>query len=311
MIRCLIIDRIHDYIFETLENNGIHVDYQPEITREGIIQIVENYEIIIVRGKTAINEEILQKAQKLKLVARAGAGLDILDVDLIRKLNIEIVNSPEANRDAVGDQTIGMILSLLNNLHRSDREVKSGLWQREKNRGYEMENKVVGIIGFGNMGKAVARRLVGFDCRTLVFDKYKTGFGLDFVKESTMESIYAETDILSLHIPLTEETHHLISDEYLSRFKKSIFLINTSRGKISPMGPLVNGLKSGKLAGVALDVLECEDFSKFTNEQQKNFDYLVQSDKTLLTPHIGGWSFESYEKISVILGEKIVHFFHQ
>lgn len=310
MIKCLIIDKIHDRIFKILEEGGIHVDYQPEITREELIQNISKYDTMVVRGKTIINREIIDKAFKLKLVARAGAGLDILDVDYLKEKNISVVNSPEANRDAVGDQTVGMILSLMNNLVKADREVRNGQWLRENNRGYELENKVVGIIGFGNMGRSVAKRLTGFNCQILVYDKYKSGFGLDYVKESTMDRIFKEADILSLHIPLKDDTLNLVDDDYLSRFKKNIILINTARGMITPMKPIVNGLKSGKLTGVALDVLECEDFSKFTTEQKEHFNFLTKSDKTLLSPHIGGWSFESYEKISVILGKKIVQFFN-
>lgn len=306
MIRCLIIDKIHKRIFEILESAGFQVDYQPKITREEIIKSIKDYEVLIVRGKTTIDREILENGINLRIVARAGAGLDILDVDYLKENNIGIINSPEANRDAVGDQTVGMILSLLTRLPQADREVKNGKWLREENRGYELVNRVVGIIGFGNMGKALAQRLTGFGCKILVYDKYNSDFGIDYIEECTMDQIFAEADILSLHIPLTKETNALITDEFLSKFKKDLFFINTARGQISPMAPIVNGLKSGKLLGVGLDVLECEDFSKFTEIQRKNFDFLAHSDKTLLTPHIGGWSFESYEKISVILGTKIV-----
>ncbi len=308
MIRCLIIDKIHKRIFEILESAGFQVDYQPKITREEIIKSIKDYEVLIVRGKTTIDRQILENGINLRIVARAGAGLDILDVDYLKENNIGIINSPEANRDAVGDQTVGMILSLLTRLPQADREVKNGKWLREENRGYELVNRVVGIIGFGNMGKALAQRLTGFGCKILVYDKYNSDFGIDYIEECTMDQIFAEADILSLHIPLTKETNALITDEFLSKFKKDLFFINTARGQISPMAPIVNALKSGKLLGVGLDVLECEDFSKFTETQRKNFDFLAHSDKTLLTPHIGGWSFESYEKISVILGTKIVKF---
>ncbi len=309
MIKCLIIDKIHDHILSILKEEKIDVDYQPEISRAEIIQNIGNYDAIVVRGKTVIDREIIDKATKLKIVARAGAGLDILDVDYLKKKNIAVVNSPEANRDIVGDQTVGMILSLLNNLNLADRQVRNRQWFRESNRGYELEGKVVGIVGFGNMGRAFARRLTGFNCQILVYDKYKSGFGVDYIEESSMERIFEESDILSLHLPLTDDTMGLVNEEYLSKFKKNIMLINTARGKIAPMEPIVKGLKSGKLVGAGLDVLECEDFSKFTPVQEECFNFLAESKNTLLTPHIGGWSFESYEKISIVLGEKIVRFF--
>ncbi len=309
MTQCLIIDRIHEQIFSILSDGGISVDYQPEINREEILAIVEKYDVLVVRGKTDIDSEIIEKGNKLKLVARAGSGLDILDVDLIRGRKIEIINSPEANRDAVGDHTVGMILSLLNKLHYADMQVRGKLWQREENRGYELRGKVVGIIGYGNTGSAVAERLQGFGCDTIAYDKYKSGFNSGICKEVNQEELYKRVDILSLHIPLTDETNAMVNNDFLENFNKNIYVINTSRGKIAPMKPIVEGLNSGKLLGVALDVLECEKLSLLNEDQKQLFDYLVTSNCTLLTPHVGGWSYESYEKISEVLGEKIVNFF--
>ncbi len=309
MTKCLIIDSIHEQIFEILSEGGISADYYPEITRKEILGIVGGYDVLVVRGKTLIDREIIETGKNLKIVARAGSGLDILDVDLIRKSNIEIINSPEANRDAVGDHTIGMILSLMNKLHFADVQVREKIWEREKNRGYELKGKVFGIIGYGNMGSAVAERLQGFGCETLAYDKYKRGFITNHCKETSMEELFQRVDILSLHVPLTDETNEMLNKSFLQRFKKNIYLINTSRGKIAPMQQIVEGLISGKLLGAALDVLECEKLSQLDDDQKHFFNFLVTSDKTLLTPHVGGWSYESYEKISRVLGEKIVKFF--
>jgi D-3-phosphoglycerate dehydrogenase len=309
MIKCLIIDKIHERIFEILEEANIEVDYEPAITREEIIACVGNYEVLLVRGKTQIDREILEKGTRLRAVARAGAGLDILDVEYLEEKNIKILASPEANRDAVGDQTVGMILSMLSKINQSDKEVKEGIWNREGNRGIEMEHKSIAIIGFGNMGKAVAKRLQGFESTILVHDKYKSGFSEPYIEEASMERVFEEADIVSFHVPLTSETENMVTDAYLERFRKNIYLVNTARGKVVHMAPVVKGLASGKLLGAALDVLECENFDRFTPEQRVNFDLLCASDKTILTPHIGGWSVESYEKISEVLGKKIVDTF--
>lgn len=305
MNRCLIIDYIHPRLFEILSEANIEVDYQPEISRSEIIRILPSYQALVVRGKTQIDREILEQGTQLKVVGRAGAGLDILDVDYLKSNGIAIASSPEANRDAVGDQTLSMLLAMLTRLVPADREVRSWSWRREENRARELDALTVGIIGYGNMGRAFARRLRGFECKVLVFDKYKEGFGDDFVKEVGMEELYRESDVLSLHIPLTSETNAMVNEQFLNRFSKDIYLINTARGQIAPMKGIVDALKSGKLLGAALDVLENEKFETFTDDQRAHFEYLANSDRTLLTPHVGGWSFESYEKISIILGQKI------
>lgn len=306
MYRCLIIDSIQEVIIKNLENEGVIVDYMPNITREEILKVVEAYEILVVRGKTRIDCKIIEKGKCLKIIARAGSGLDILDVDCIRSKNIIIVNSPEANRDAVGDHTVGMLLALMNKIHVADRQVRAKIWERENNRGYELQGKIVGIVGYGNMGSAFATRLQGFGCRVIAFDKYKTGFGNVKCRAVSMDEVFDQADILSLHVPLTDETRWMVDEPYIDRFKKCFFLLNTSRGEVVPMKSVVYGLKSGKLMGVALDVLECEKLEMLNIEQNRCFEYLIGSDKTLLTPHVGGWSYESYEKISKVLSKKII-----
>ncbi len=306
MNRCLIIDSIQEIIIKNLNNEGVIVDYRPNITREEILQVIEAYEILVVRGKTRIDSKVIEKGKRLKIIARAGSGLDILDVDYIRSKGIKIVNSPEANRDAVGDHTVGMLLSLMNKLHVADKQVRAKLWDRENNRGYELQGKIVGIIGYGNMGKAFATRLHGFGCQVIAYDKYKKGFGDAKYREVSMDEVFDQADILSLHVPLTDETRGMVDEKYIDRFKKSFFLLNTARGEVVPMKSVVYGLKSGKLMGAALDVLECEKLAMLNSVQNRYFEYLASSDKTLLTPHVGGWSYESYEKISKVLSEKIM-----
>jgi len=306
MPKCLIIDSIHESIFEILKRSNIEIDYKPDITRSEIIDRIEQYQIIIVRSKTPIDQEIIDKGKNLKVIARAGSGLDILDTERIRSKGISIINSPEANRDAVGDHTVGMLLSMFKKIHTADFEVRRGKWDRENNRGYELGNKIIAIIGYGNIGKAFATRLTGFGCEVIAYDKYHRNFGNKNCREVTMDEVFKEADVVSLHIPLTDETRGLVDEPYIDRFEKNFYLINTSRGEIVPMKSAVYGLKSGKLLGVGLDVLECEKLTKLNKEQRRFFTYLADSKKTLLTPHVGGWSYESYEKISRVLGEKIV-----
>jgi D-3-phosphoglycerate dehydrogenase len=199
-----------------------------------------------------------------------------------------------------------MILVLLNNLHIADRQVRNYVWDREGNRGAELHGKTVGIIGYGNMGSAFAQRLIGFGCKVLAFDKYKFGYSDQFVQESSLEDLFEEVDILSLHVPLTKETHSMVDSKFLERFRKSIYLINMARGEVVPMGAVVHGLEKGILKGAALDVLECENLARLNVDQKINFDILTASDRVLFSPHVGGWSFESYQKISEVLADKII-----
>lgn len=267
---------------------------------------------IVIRSRVTINKKFLDKATALKFIARCGAGMESIDVEYASQKGISCLNSPEGNRNAVGEHALGMLLMLFNNLNRADRQVRAGEWIREKNRGHELEGKTVGIIGFGNMGSAFAEKLKGFNCSVLAFDKYKTGFTNDFVQETTLEEIKQQADVLSLHIPLTTETEFFINEKFISSFDKPFYLINTARGKCVSTHDLVNGLKSGKILGACLDVYEYEDasFEKFSIESagltsNPDWVYLTQSEKVILTPHIAGWTFESLRKIAEVLVAKI------
>jgi D-3-phosphoglycerate dehydrogenase len=306
MPKCLIIDGMHESIIYKLQEAGIEVDYRPEITRQQVMDCLHSYEILVVRSKTPIDKELVDYGTKLKYVARAGAGIDNLDLEYLNKVGIDVINAPEGNRDAVGDHTIGMLLVLLNKIHVADRQVRQMIWDREANRGTELHNKTVGIVGYGNMGRAFAKRLPGFGCKVLAYDKYKTEYSDQYVEAVTMEDLFRESDILSLHVPLTSETNKMVNEDFLNKFLKNIYLINMARGEVVPMKSVVYGLESGKIISAALDVLECEKLAKLNIDQKKNFDILAASDQILLTPHIGGWSFESYQKISDVLAEKII-----
>jgi D-3-phosphoglycerate dehydrogenase len=296
---------MHKSIFPLLEEAGWAYDYIPEITRDEIRKKLQGYTGLIVRSKTFIDQDLLGENPTVKFIGRAGAGIDNLDTAFLQLKGIAILHAAEGNRDAVGEFTVGLLLSLMRNIPKSDREVKHSAWDREGNRGSEVMGKTIGIIGYGNMGKAFAKRIAGFGCKILAYDKYKTGFTDDFCCETDMANVFQNADILSLHVPLTEETRMMVDHTYLHRFKKNIILVNTARGEIVPLADLAESIKSGKVVGAALDVLENEKLNKFTPSQQQSFNYLVSHTNVIFTPHIAGWTFESHEKINVALVNKI------
>ncbi|WP_017732885.1 NAD(P)-dependent oxidoreductase [Nafulsella turpanensis] len=303
--KVLIIDKMHDSIFNMLEQIGFSADYRPDASRQEIEAVVGDYEVLFLRSKLSVDEAFLRKAGRLKVVGRAGAGVDQLDVETLEQRGISLINAPEGNRDAVAEHAVGMLLCLQNNLLKADAQVRQSIWDREGNRGTELSEKTVGIIGYGHMGQAFARRLQGFGCRLLAYDKFRQGFSDELVQESSQEDIFEQADVVSFHFPLTEENRGIINGAYLSRFKKEILLINTARGEILPLKDLVEKLKSGKVRGAALDVLENEKLHQLSAEEKENFDYLVQCDKVLLSPHVAGWTHESYRKINAVLVEKL------
>ena len=304
-MKCLIVDKMHNSIVSLLEAKGFLVDYLPDITREEIKEVLNHYEGLIIRSKTLVDEDLLRNS-KLKFVARAGAGIDNLDQEAINNNGVRILNAPEGNRDALAEHTIGLLLALLNNIHSADRQIREGKWIRERNRGSELRGKTVGIIGYGNMGRAFAKRLTSFECQILAFDKFKSGFSNQFVIESSLEDIFEKANILSLHLPLTRETRNMVNFDFFSKFRNSIVVINTSRGEILSLKALKYYLEKNQIIGAALDVLENEDIKKLDAEEREMFNYLIESNKIILTPHIAGWSFESYELISHVLAEKII-----
>ena len=301
----LVVDKMHESLFPMLQEIGFEADYRPEISPEEIKRIIGNYEVVFVRSKITVDEELLQHAPLLKVVGRAGAGIDQLDVAALEKRNIRLINAPEGNRDAVAEHALGMLLALFNNILTGDAQVRKGIWDREGNRGIELAGKTVGIIGYGFMGQAFARRLGGFGCRVLAFDKFRSGYGNEYAEECSLEKIREEADVVSLHIPLNSENKNLVNTAYLERFRKSIFLINTARGEIIPLKDLRYALESGKVKGAVLDVLENEKLQQLSPAQKENFDYLVKSERVILTPHVAGWTHESYIKINQVLVEKL------
>ncbi|BDD03522.1 2-hydroxyacid dehydrogenase [Aureibacter tunicatorum] len=308
-MKILVIDKMHDSITSLLGQKGFEVDYKPKISRSEILDTVHAYDGMVVRSKTPIDKELIDKAVNLKFIARAGAGIDQLDVQELENKGVRIVNAPEGNRDAVGEHTIGMLLCLFNNIVQGDAQVRKGIWDREGNRGVELMGKTVAIIGYGNMGRAFAQRLKCFGCDVLAFDKYKENYSDEYATEATWDEIFQKADILSLHTPLTFETKEMIDSELLNKFAKDIYIINVARGEIAPFSVLEEALKSGKLKGALLDVLENEKLAKLTDDQKENFENLVKRDNVLFSPHVAGWTHESYRKINEVLTEKIAQLF--
>ncbi|MFY7788035.1 MAG: NAD(P)-dependent oxidoreductase [Thermoflexibacteraceae bacterium] len=307
----LIIDEVHPSLFELLTQHQLHYHYLPNSTLQEIGTILPNYNGLIVRSKLAINEALLQKAPHLRFIGRAGAGLDQIDLQALDKYNIKLFNAPEGNRTAVAEHAVGMLLALFNRLLKADAEVRQKIWNREGNRGVELAGKTVGIIGYGNMGSSVAKVLGGFGCKVIAYDKYHPEFKNNYAESVSMETLFAETDILSLHIPLTTETKNMATTAFWQQFRKNIYFINTARGEIAPLADLLAALQTGKVVGACLDVLENEKLHQLSAEQHRVFEQLAKRQDVIFSPHIAGWTHESYRKINEVLVNKIVTFLAQ
>jgi D-3-phosphoglycerate dehydrogenase len=308
-LRVLFIDSTHPRLPEMLEEAGFDCQYTPELSKEEMLEIFDQFDGFIIRSKFKLTQAELDKATRLKFIGRVGAGLENIDVPFAESKGITCFNAPEGNRDAVGEHALGMLLCLFNNLCRCNAEVGKGMWRREENRGLEIKGKTVGIIGYGNMGNAFAQRLKGFGCKVIAYDKYKFDYSDEFCEEKQLQNLFNTCDILSLHIPQTEETMFMVNDEFLSKFKKPFFIINTARGKIVKISDLVKHLKTGQVRGACLDVLEYEKTSfedLHANELPKDFQYLIDSENVLLSPHVGGWTQESNIKLSEVTAQKII-----
>jgi D-3-phosphoglycerate dehydrogenase len=309
----LFLDKAHPVLEQRLKDIGLVCHLDTQSSREEVAAIIQHYSGIVMRSRFALDRSFLDKASLMVFIAREGVGLEHIDVAYADSLGIQILISPEASRDTVGEHAIGLLLCLMNNLSRADRQVKNGKWVREPNRAVELKGKTVGILGYGNMGTAFARRLQGFEVKTLAYDKYKTGYGDLFAEEASLERLFEEADVLSLHIPYMPENHYFVNDAFLQRFHKNIWLVNTARGLVLNTEDLVKNLKSGKVLGAALDVLEYEEtsFDKFSlAELPEAFDYLTHAANVVLSPHIAGWSFESKQKHGLVLAEKIEKLLH-
>ena len=307
-MKILLLDKNHPLITEQLSEKGFVLEEDFSSSYEQVLEKIHLYEGIIIRSRIPLDAHFLEKAKNLKFIARVGAGMENIDITKTQELGIKLINSPEGNKDAVAEHVIGTLLVLMNRLFISSNEVKNGIWLREENRGEEILGKTFGIIGYGNMGKAVAKRLSGFGCKTIFYD-IKPNLSDEFATQVSLQELQENADILSLHTPLTEDTLYMIDEKFISKMKKNFYFINTARGKNLKTSALVNALKSGKIKGACLDVLEYEKTS-FENLETKNEDleYLLNSEKVIITPHIAGWTHESKIKLAQVIVDKILAF---
>ena len=307
-MKILLLDKNHPLITEQLSEKGFVLEEDFSSSYKQVLEKIHLYEGIIIRSRIPLDAHFLEKAKNLKFIARVGAGMENIDITKAQELGIKLINSPEGNKDAVAEHVIGTLLVLMNRLFISSNEVKKGIWLREENRGEEILGKTFGIIGYGNMGKAVAKRLSGFGCKTIFYD-IKPNLSDEFATQVSLQELQENADILSLHTPLTEDTLYMIDEEFISKMKKNFYFINTARGKNLKTSALVNALKFGKIKGACLDVLEYEKTS-FENLETKNEDleYLLNSEKAIITPHIAGWTHESKIKLAQVIVDKILAF---
>ena len=307
-IKILHIDSNHPLLWEQLQRAGFvnHEDFIS--TKVEIEEKIHEYQGIVIRSRFKIDQTFLDKATNLQFIARVGAGLESIDCTYALSKNIQLIAAPEGNKNAVAEHTLGMILSLFNNLNQADNEIKSGHWNREKNRGHELDGKTVGIIGYGNKGKSFAKKLRGFEVGVLCFDILEN-LGDENARQVSLDILQQKADVLSLHIPWTPETDKMVNTDFINAFAKPFWIINTSRGKNIVTADLVVAMKSGKILGAGLDVLEYEKLSFETLFQDKNtpeaFEYLLKAKNTILTPHIAGWTFESHERLAQVIFDKI------
>ncbi len=313
-VKILHIDSNHPLLWEQLEQAGFHNEADFTSSKSEIETKIQNYHGIVIRSRFKIDREFLDKAINLKFIARVGAGLESIDCDYAKGKNIQLIAAPEGNRNAVGEHAIGMLLSLMNKLNRADKLVREGKWIREGNRGYELEGKTIGLIGYGNMGKSFAKKLRGFDVEVLCYD-ILPDVGDENARQVSLQELQQKSDVLSLHIPWTPETDKMVNTNFINAFAKPFWFINTSRGKNVVTDDLVTALQSEKIIGAGLDVLEYEKLS-FENlfiesEKPKAFEYLLQAENVILTPHIAGWTFESHQKLAQIIVDKIKKLFGQ
>ncbi len=304
----LLLDQPHPFLREALAEMGLEVYPHFETPREEVLHLLPSFHGVVMRSRLRVDREFLDCSAALRFIAREGVGVEHIDVEYAQSKGIAVLTSPEGSRDTVAEHTLGLLLCLMNNLARADRQVREGQWIREGNRACEIRGKTVGILGYGNMGTAFAQRLQGFGCRVIAYDKYKTGYGDAHAEAVDLATLHRESDILSIHIPYMPSNHYFIDENFLGAFAKPIFVVNTARGLVVETAALVGRLKSGRVRGAALDVLEYEETSfEFLNfpSLPEPFQYLRRADNVVLSPHIAGWSFEAKLGHARVLAEKI------
>ena len=312
-MKILLLDKNHPLITEQLSAKGFVFEEDFTSSYDEVLKKISNYDGIIIRSRIPVDKNFLEHAKNLKFIARVGAGMENIDVEFAKSLGIKLISSPEGNRDSVAEHVVGMLLILTNRLFIASNEVKNGIWKREENRGDELLGKTFGIIGYGNMGKAVAKRLSGFGVK-VIFHDILPNLSDEYGTQVSLETIKNEADILSLHLPITPETHYIIDEKFISEMKKDFYFVNTARGKNVKTKDLVEAIQSGKIKGAALDVLEYEK-SSFENldtstslsaSENDDLKFLLSSEKVIVTPHIAGWTIQSKEKLAQVIVDKIL-----
>jgi len=297
--RVLIIDEVHPSLAKELRTLGLDVDEKPFLSASEVD--IQGYQGLVLRSKLPLTAEFISTGS-LEFIARAGAGLDLIDLEYCEANGIAVFSANEGNRDAVGEHVIGQLLSIARKINTADTEVRAGNWNREGNRGWELQGKTIGIIGYGNMGQSLAKKLQGFDMQIMAYDKYAPA-------THSLEDIFEQADILSLHVPLTGETRDMVNQEFISKFKKPFILMNSSRGAICSLDAILAGLQSGQLIGLALDVLPNEQVARWSDAEKGRFRAISAFPQTIFSPHVAGWTRESYWKINDALIEKIKAFY--